>query len=113
MGSMDVLEVSYSGLSPETAWHVEACQRADLLHRAHPELQVCRVSVDLRQPVAARPARCAVRIDATVLGHELTVSRVRSEDPLLALDRAFDGVQQQIHELETERSGGVQQEGQP
>jgi hypothetical protein len=113
MGSMDVLEVSYSGLSPETAWHVEACQRADLLHRAHPELQVCRVSVDLREPAAARPARCAVRIDATVPGHELTVSRVRSEDPLQALDRAFEGVQQQIDELQSERCGGAPQGRQP
>ena len=111
MGSIDLIEMNYSGLPAETAWHVEACQRADLLHRAHPELQVCRVSVDLREAQVPRPGCCAVRIDATVPGHELTVSRVRSEDPLQALDRAFDGVRQQMDELKVERANGVRQEG--
>lgn len=103
----DLVDVRFNGAAPDTSWRDLACRRTDLLRRAHPELLVRRVSIDLGNAVAPRPGHCTVRIDATVPGHELTVSRVRAEDPLSALDRAFDGVQQQIDELEIERFGQV------
>lgn len=108
MISTDMVEVRSNGAPSETAWRDFACQRAHLLCRANPELLVHRVSIDLSGEAAPRSGHCSVRIDATVPGHELTVSRVRAEDPLSALARAFDGVQQQIDELEIERFGHLQ-----
>lgn len=93
------VQIKFLGMEHSGVLEADVRSRIDTLEIFCPELISCCASLELlrRHPQQASPY--SVRIDVTVPGHELTVSRVCREDAHVALHTAFDGMKRQIEEL--------------
>ena len=91
-------QIQFLGMDPSPALETEARERLDRLERFCPDLISCRTTVELLNTHQQQGRSFAVRLDLTLPGHELTVSRVHHEDAYVALRHAFDGMTRQIED---------------
>lgn len=82
-------------------------QRTEKLNRFYDRISSCRVVVELSQKHKHRGKIYNVRIDVTVPGKELVVTRKRDEDIYVAIRDAFDAIVRQLENHARKRHGNV------
>ena len=93
-----ILDIRFIGMEPSEAVASAAQEKATKLELFCPEITACRVAVELPHRHRRQGRSFAVRIDVTLPGHELAVSRIEDEDVYVALRDAFDGMTRQLDE---------------
>lgn len=92
------LELRFIGMEPSDAVESAARAKAEKLDHFRPDIMACRVTVELADKHRHQGKTFAVRVDATVPGHELSVDRVHDEDVYVALREAFDDMKRQLQD---------------
>lgn len=92
------LEIRFLGMDPSEAVETAAREKAAKLERFGGELMSCRVTIESLHKHKHQGHPFAVRIDAKLPGHELTVDRVQQEDVYVALRDAFDDMKRRIED---------------
>ncbi len=101
--------IQFHDLAPSEALETKARAFATKLDVLAPDIMACRVTVDLLQKHQTQGRPVGVRIDLSLPGHELVVTRVQHEDAYVALRDAFDGMKRQLQDLVHKRQGHVKQ----
>jgi ribosome-associated translation inhibitor RaiA len=97
------VEIRFLGMERSAALEADVRSRIDKLELFCPEIISCCASLELVHKHQQQGRPYSVRIDATMPGHELTVSRVCNEDVHIALRTAFDGMKRQIADVVQQR----------
>ena len=98
--------ISFLGMERLPALEAAARAELDELERLFPAMRLSCVNVERLHKQPQQGLAYAARIDATVPGLELTVSRISHEGAYVALHAAFDGMRQQIADAEGQRDAG-------
>lgn len=77
-------EIRFLGLNPSLAIESVAREKALKLNEFCGDIESCRVCIDLAPKHQHQGRPFAVRVNLTMPGHELTISRVHDEDPYIA-----------------------------
>lgn len=97
------VQIKFLGMERSAELEAEMRNKIDKLELFCPEIISCCVSLELVHKHQQQGRPYSVRIDVAVPGHELTVSRVCSDDVHVALRTAFDGMKRQIVDIEQQR----------
>jgi ribosome-associated translation inhibitor RaiA len=92
------LQIHFLGLEPSQAVETAARERAAKLDHFAPDLMSCRVTIEQMHKHQHQGRPFAVRIAATLPGHELSVDRAHDEDVYVALRDAFDDMRRQLED---------------
>lgn len=82
-------------------------KRTEKLHQFYDRICSCRVVVELPQKHKHQGKLYNVRIDVTVPGKELVVTRKQDEDIYVAIREAFNAIVRQLEEHSRKRHGRV------
>lgn len=82
-------------------------KRAEKLSRFYSRISSCRVVIELPQKHKHQGKIFNVRIDITVPGKELVVTRKQDQDIYVAIRDAFDAISRQLEEHSRKRRGDV------
>ena len=114
------LETRFLGMEASPAVASLAREKALKLDQFCADIIACKVSIELTHKHQQQGRRFAVRIDVTIPGRELNITRVNDEDVYIAVRDAFDGMKRQVEEAVRQtrrrRSGsgyGTQEEAPP
>jgi ribosomal subunit interface protein len=112
------LELSYRNLDPSEAIEERVRQRVRRLEKLAPDIMACRVMIEAPHRHHHQGRIYHVRVDVTVPGHELVVSRDPGqhhahEDVYVAIRDAFDAVERRLQDVERTRRGQVKQHAAP
>jgi ribosomal subunit interface protein len=91
-------DIRFIGLEPSDALAAAAREKAAKLELFCPEIMACHVVIEMAHKHRQQGRSFAVRLNLTLPGHELAVSRVDNEDAYVALRDAFDSMKRQIEE---------------
>ena len=97
------VQIKFLGMKQSAALEADVRSRIDKLELFCPEFISCSATLELVHKHQQQGVPYAVRLDVTVPGHELTVSRVCHEDLHVALHTAFDAMKRQIEEVAQRR----------
>lgn len=105
-------EVAYRNVEPSEAVERQVLRGLARLGKLEPEIIRCHVMLELRHPRHRKGNLFHVRVDLTVPGREVTVSRTppkhrESEEPVTAIGEAFDKVRQRLAETLRVQRGDV------
>jgi ribosome-associated translation inhibitor RaiA len=95
--------IKFLGMERSAALEADVHARIDKLELFCPEIISCCASLELVHKHQQQGRPYSVRIDVTVPGDELTVSRVSNENVHMALCTAFDGMKRQIADVVQQR----------
>ena len=105
------VQVAFQGMEASEAVEMDVQQRAQKLERFCPTIIGCRVSVELLHKHQRHGRPYGVRVDLTLPGRELAVSRVQNEDVYVAVRDAFDDMTRRLED--TVRRNRDQRKAQP
>lgn len=88
--------VRFIGLEPSEALASAIQEKASKLDRFHPSIMSCQATVELAHKHRQQGRLFSVRLDVSVPGRDLTVSRVENEDAYVAVRDAFDDMKRQL-----------------
>lgn len=91
-------DIRFVGMEPSDAVASVARERAAKLELFCPDITACHVVVELPHRHRHQGRQFSVRLDLTLPGHELAVSRVEREDVYVALRDAFDDMKRRLEE---------------
>lgn len=91
-------DIRFVGMEPSEALEAAAREKIAKLEQLCPEIMACHVVIDLPHRHRNQGRRFAVRVDLTLPGRELAVTRVEDPDVYVALRDAFDGMRRQLEE---------------
>lgn len=103
------VHIQFHDMAPSEALEAKAREYAHKLDTLAPDIMSCRVTVDLLQKHKTQGRPVGVRLDLSLPGHELVVTRVQNEDAHVALRDAFDGMKRQLQDVVRKRQGQVKQ----
>lgn len=89
-------DIRFIGMEPSAALAAAAHEKASKLELFGPQIMACHVAVELAHKHRHQGRQFAVRLEVTVPGRQLAVSRVEHEDPYVALRDAFDSMKRQL-----------------
>ena len=89
-------DIRFVGLEPSDAVASAAREKAAKLELFCPQIMACRVLIEQPHRHRHQGRSFSVRLDLTLPGHELAVSRVEREDVYVALRDAFDDMKRQV-----------------
>lgn len=97
------LQITFHGLDPSDAIEAAIREHAVRLDRFYDKIMACRVLVEARHKHHHQGNLFRLRIDVTVPGRELVVTRDPAEhhaheDPYVAIRDAFDAVRRQLED---------------
>jgi ribosomal subunit interface protein len=95
---MKAPDIRFIGLERSDALASAAREKADKLELFCPEIMACHVVIEVAHKHSQQGRAFAVRLDLTLPGRQLTVSRVENEDAYVALRDAFDNMKRQVEE---------------
>lgn len=101
------VHIQFHDMAPSEALEAKAREYARKLDALASDIMSCRVAVDLLQKHKTQGRPVGVRIDLSLPGHELVVTRVQHEDAYVALRDAFDGMKRQLQDVVRKRQGLV------
>lgn len=107
------VHIQFHGMEPSDALEASAREHADKLDAFAPDIMTCRVGIDLEQKHKHQGHPFSVRLDLTLPGHELVVSRVQHEDVYVAMREAFDNMKRQLEDVVRKRRGDVKHHAEP
>ena len=105
--------IRFLGLEPSDALTQSAREHALKLESFSSDIMACHVGIDPTQKHKHQGRLFGVRIDLTIPGHELVVSRVQHEDAYVALRDAFDAMRRKLEDVVRKRRGQVKQHAEP
>ena len=91
-------DIRFIGLERSDALAAAAREKATKLELFCPEIMACHVVIEVAHKHSQQGRPFAVRLDLTLPGRQLTVSRVENEDAYVALRDAFDNMKRQVEE---------------
>lgn len=91
-------DIRFVGMEPSEALEAAAREKIAKLEQFCPQLMACHVVIELPHRHRAQGRQFAVRVDLTLPGHELAVTRVEHADVYVALRDAFDDMKRQLEE---------------
>lgn len=91
-------DIRFIGMEPSDALASAAREKTAKLELFCPEIIACHVAIELAHKHRQQGRPFAVRLNLTLPGNELAVSRVDNEDAYVALRDAFDDMKRQIKE---------------
>lgn len=91
-------DIRFVGMEPSDAVASATREKIAKLELFCPEIMACHVIVELPHRHRNQGRRFAIRLDLTLPGRELVVSRVEHEDVYVALRDAFDDMKRQLEE---------------
>lgn len=100
------LQISFHGIDRSPALETAIAEKANGLLRFDPELIGCRVTVEQEGRHQHQGREVAVRVDLSVPGHEIVVTR-KHEDAFAAMNDAFDSARRTVKEDAAKRRGDV------
>lgn len=103
------VHIQFRGMEPSEALEASARAHAHKLELFASNITACRITIDLEQKHQHQGRPYGVRMDLTLPGHELVVSRVQNEDVYVALRDAFDSMRRQLDALVHQRRGDQKQ----
>lgn len=101
------LQITIRDISISPALETHIRKRAEKLNRFYDRISSCRVVVELPQKHKHQGKLYNVRIDITVPGKELVVTRKRDEDVYVAIRDAFDAIVRQLEDHSKKRHGRI------
>jgi ribosomal subunit interface protein len=107
------VHIQFLGMEPSDALEASAREHVHKLESFASDIMACRVGIDLEQKHKHQGRPYSVRIDLTLPGHELVVSRIQHEDVYVALRDAFDSMKRQLADVVHKRRGQVKQHAAP
>lgn len=112
------LELTYRNLDSSPAIEERVRQRLQRLEKLAPDIMACRVMLEAPHRHHHQGHIYHVRVDVTVPGHEVVVSRDPGEhhaheELYVAIRDAFDAVERRLQDVERERRGQVKQHAVP
>jgi ribosomal subunit interface protein len=103
------LDLRFIGITPSDAVKDVVHTRIGHLERICPDVISWRVTVEQEHKHQTQGRPFAVRVDVTLPGQELAVTRVHDEDVYVALREAFDAARRKMEDLVRIRRGEVKQ----
>lgn len=100
------LQVRFKNVPPSEAIEASIHEKASKLERFNHRIMSCRVVVDSPQRRRRQGKLYDVRIDITVPGKEIAVTREENEDAYIAIRDAFDSAYRKLEE-ERRRERGI------
>ena len=91
-------DIRFIGVEPSDALASAAREKAAKLELFCPEIMACHVVIELAHKHRHQGRPFAVRLNLTLPGRELAVSRVENEDAYVALRDAFDDMKRQVED---------------
>jgi ribosomal subunit interface protein len=105
------LQISLHGISRSHALDQAIRERAQKLERYYERITSCRVVLELASRHQRKGKQFAARIDLTVPGGEIAVTREHDQDPGVALRSAFDAARRQLEDYARVQRGEVKRPG--
>jgi ribosomal subunit interface protein len=91
-------DIRFIGMEPSGALAAAARDKAAKLEQFSPQIMACHVAIELAHKHRQQGRPFGVRLELTVPGRQLAVSRVEHEDPYVALRDAFDNMKRQLED---------------
>lgn len=91
-------DIRFIGMEPSGALASAAREKVAKLELLCPAIMACHVVIDLGHKHRRQGRPFTVRLDVTLPGRELAVSRVENEDAYVALRDAFDSMKRQLED---------------
>jgi len=91
-------DIRFIGMEPSEALDTAAREKIAKLEQLSPQIMACHIVIELPHRHRNQGRQFAVRVDLTLPGRELAVSRVEHEDVYVALRDAFDGMRRQLED---------------
>lgn len=112
------LQITFHGLDPSDALEAAIRDHASRLDRFHDRIMGCRVLIEARHKHHHQGNLFRVRVDLTVPGRELVVTRDPAEhraheDPYVAIRDAFDAARRQLEDDARVRRAAVKTHAEP
>lgn len=107
------LQIVFHGMDASPALEAAAQKKAAKLEEFRNDIMSCRVVIEQAQKHQHQGRPFEVRIDVSVPGRELCVSRVQDEDAYVALRDAFDKMKRQLEETVRRVRGDEKQHAVP
>lgn len=110
------LQVTFHGISPSPTLTSYVEKKADKLDKQYGGIMRCRVTVEAPHRHSREGRRYAVRIDITIRGEEIAISRDLGEsekDTYAAIDEAFDEAKRRLRDAVDVRRGDVKSHEHP
>lgn len=95
---MQAPDIRFVGMESSEALEAAARERIAKLEQFCPQIMACHVVIDLPHRHSTQGRQFSVRVDLTLPGRELAVSRVEHQDVYVALREAFDNMKRQLEE---------------
>ncbi len=107
------LQVTFRNFPPSAAIETSINEKSAKLDRYYDRIMACRVVVEESQRRRHQGKLYSIRIDVTVPGKELAVTREEDEDVYVAIRDAFDAVCRKLEEHGERRRGDVKSHEMP
>jgi ribosomal subunit interface protein len=91
-------DIRFVGMEPSEALETAAREKIAKLEQFCPQIMACHVVIDLPHRHRVQGRQFAVRLDLTLPGRELAVTRVEHADVYIALRDAFDDMRRQLED---------------
>lgn len=101
------LQVTFQNMPHSAAIEAKISEKAAKLERVYDRIMSCRIAVEESQRRRHQGKLFSVRIDITVPGKELAVTREENEDPYVAVRDAFNAVSRRLEEHARRLRGDV------
>lgn len=108
---MDVpLQISLHGIAHSNELYGSIREKAEKLERYYDRIMRCRVVLELAGLHQSKGRQFSARIDLTVPGAELAVTREHDEDLQVALREAFDAARRRLQDYARAQRGNVKRQ---
>ena len=107
------LQITFRNIEPSAPIEANINEKAAKLDRFYDRIMSCRVVVEESQRRRRQGKLYSVRIDITVPGKELAVTREENEDAYVAVRDAFDAAVRKLEEHARRRHGDVKAHATP
>lgn len=104
---MSPVQITIRGIPFSLALEAHIRQRTEKLNRFYDRINSCRIVVELSQKHKHQGKLYNARIDITVPGKELVVTRKTDEDVYVAIRDSFNAIVRQLDEHSRKRHGRV------
>lgn len=91
-------DIRFVGMEPSEALEAATLEKIAKLEQFCPQIMACHVVIDLPHRHSSQGRQFSVRVDLTLPGRELAVSRVEHQDVYVALRDAFDNMRRQLED---------------
>ena len=101
------LQISFHGIQHSDALRDAIREKAEKLDHYYSHIMGCRVVLELAGRHKRHGRQFVARVDLTVPGGEIVITKEHDEDPQVALRDAFDAARRQLEDYARKQRGDV------